>query len=672
MIKIPQSNKIFSITNESDQSGNIWYTKNVSFDEQGYIKLNPRSVAIYSSASDANFGVVASFGRYQTSYQYFLGDAGTLPYKSNLAPTTFATTVDADAGVPTTGSNAGRGVFWQNRWYMSGVDQVYWKNITTGAWTSLGLTLTSNLRIPLCVFRNLNSLCVGNGNTVQLIDTAHGLTRTLTIPADYAVVSISYVNNKVCIVTRLSSASLHQNQEAYVFVWDGSTVSSSVGYATGSDEIKGVVAYKNSFAILTRKGELLSFNGGGFIQFAILPFYINQRFATLGDTIGDIMVVEGEKIYLNTTGQLSAMGIKQQSFLQNYNGGIWCYDPKIGLYHCYSPSSSLVSSITVTSANINITTNVFTSTVGTLPPSGCPVKTISGSPGGLTVGYVYYIIRIDSTHFKLATTRQNAIDGVAIDITSTGSANNYFLALDLIDYGQSLYPFAGGLAISDSLDFTYGKMLMSSELYNAGGSAIDYAQLIVNEFDNIGYAVTPRLSSGAIEDQYQKVFIKYSPLKSNDVITVKCKYENILGLPVSTPQAGGSILWVTPTQFTTTTDFSEAYTYLQTTGNEIECEIINGAGAGQLSKVSSITLDTGIYTINLTDSIEGVAVSNVSNVILDNWKTLGTITSSDLLGYKEFPIEIPTKWVKIKNIVKGTNIIIEETQVINQPQTQSV
>lgn len=120
------------------------------------------------------------------------------------------------------------------------------------------------------------------------------------------------------------------------------------------------------------------------------------------------------------------------------------------------------------------------------------------------------------------------------------------------------------------------------------------------------------------------------------------------------------------------TDFSEAYTYLQTTGNEIECEIINGAGAGQLSKVSSITLDTGIYTINLTDSIEGVAVSNVSNVILDNWKTLGTITSSDLLGYKEFPIEIPTKWVKIKNIVKGTNIIIEETQVINQPQTQSV
>lgn len=45
-------------------------------------------------------------------------------------------------------------------------------------------------------------------------------------------------------------------------------------------------------------------------------------------------------------------------------------------------------------------------------------------PGGLALATEYYVIYIDSATFKLATTYQNAVDSVAIDITSTGTGTH--------------------------------------------------------------------------------------------------------------------------------------------------------------------------------------------------------------------------------------------------------
>lgn len=671
MIPIPDTSRRFLITNKSDTSGNIWYTKNVNLDEQGYVRLSPRNIAIYSSSQSNDFDIVASFGRYRTSYRYLLGDAGTYPFTADISPTGFTVAVDAGTGVPATGVTAGRGVFWQQRWYMTAGTtggQVYWKNLTTGAWTSLGLTLTDNILRPLCVFESYNYLAVGNGSTVQLVDTSHTLVRTLTIPSDYEVSAIAYSNDKLGMVAKIKVDSIHETLESKFITWDGATTSANGIYSVGSDEVLEVVAYKSSFVFLTRAGQLLYFNGGGFQELAVVPYYVRRRIMSIGRMIGDTMKVDGEKIYINVAGSLIGYGKKQESFLQNYNQGILCYDPNIGLYNVYSPSISLASAITVTSGNINTTTDILTKTAGTLPQTGNPIKLIAGQPGGLKNGFVYYIIRRSTTTFSLATTRENAIAGTAIDITSTGSASNYFLALDLTDYGQSLVTTAGGIVLNDSRDYTYDQMLLSSTCTGTSGTDISYAQLVISEFTNIGYYVTSRIMSQAVNDTFQSVFVKYAPLKSDDVITVKCKYENISGIPTTTPQGSTTCTWIDSNTLTTTADFSEVLTYLSTSGNECECEIISGAGAGQMSKISSITYDTGTYTINLTDDLEGITAGNICNIIVDNWKTLGTITSTDTNGWKQFPIAKSAKWIKLKVEMKGTNIVVEDLQIVNKEQ----
>lgn len=52
------------------------------------------------------------------------------------------------------------------------------------------------------------------------------------------------------------------------------------------------------------------------------------------------------------------------------------------------------------------------------------LTTTGGLPGGLAPATAYYVIRVDSTHIKLATSQANANAGVQIDITSVGTGVN--------------------------------------------------------------------------------------------------------------------------------------------------------------------------------------------------------------------------------------------------------
>lgn len=49
------------------------------------------------------------------------------------------------------------------------------------------------------------------------------------------------------------------------------------------------------------------------------------------------------------------------------------------------------------------------------------ITTTGGLPAGLSLATTYYVIRVDSTHIKFATTPANAGAGTAIDLTTTGS-----------------------------------------------------------------------------------------------------------------------------------------------------------------------------------------------------------------------------------------------------------
>lgn len=192
--------------------------------------------------------------------------------------------------------------------------------------------------------------------------------------------------------------------------------------------------------------------------------------------------------------------------------------------------------------------------------------------------------------------------------------------------------------------------------------------ITVPQFSNRGYFITPKLESQGIEDISQSLYIKYKPLKPSDSIIIKYKNKDILGLPVTTPQRTIYSTWTSSTTLTTTGDISEAYAYLQTSGNECECEILNGAGAGQFPQITSITLSTGTYTITVSETVDGVVSGNMCNILIDNWKVFKTVNSGDSENWIQAPISRSSKWHKYKIELRGVETTIEELQVVNKVQ----
>lgn len=676
MYKIPKSDTHkFSQTNQSDLFGNIHYTKNINFDEDGYLKLSPRTLSIINSEDDTDFNLATSFGRYSEGDVYIATTEN--PFILDIADGTTTLIKDTDSGddTPPTMATGTRGRWWQSKWHITTNTKLYYKTVSNGDWTDTGITaLTTGITHPLCVFEKSNTLLVGNGNTVRQLDTSYATTSLaqLTISSDYEIVDIVYNNNQACIITRLSSTTEGQGKEAGVFIWDGSASSANYMYGCGADALIAVVPYKSSFAMITRTGQILYYNGGGFDELASFPvFFKDIEWGNFLNALGrgDMMKVDGNIIYININNSITTndLGTYEESMI----GGVWVYDPNVGLYHRYSPSVSEMTILSCEQAGVNTTTNTITvynsfsyPTSPTIPTTGNPVKVISSTIGGLVAGEIYYIIKASTTTFKLASSYANAIAMTPVDLTSTGGAYSYFMTMELKDYGQSKATTAGGIGLFGGKAYSYENILFGSSLKDTNSSS-DYQHLNISVagFKNIGYAIIPKLLSDGVEDNIIKGYIKYRPLKSTDTIEIKYKNKEYLGLPdIADCTATSS------TVLTTTSLISEADTF---TG-ELECEVISGAGAGQMVKVSSITESGGTYTITLETALEGVSTSDLLSVKLDNWTTLITITNNDTDNWKEFSLAKNSKWTKLKVVLAGSDVTIEELQVLNRPHLKSV
>lgn len=682
-IRIPNENKKFSIPNNSDLFGNIQYTKNMNFDEEGYAKLSSRTIAIINEADDADFDLPTSLGRTSAGEDSnFYVVTTDDPFDVALSNATFSGSQDTDNGgdSPPTFTTGSNGRWWQNKWHVTTGTKLYHKNPSNGNWTNTNfnssLSMNTNFSHPLEVFRSRTTLCIGDGNLVRQTDTGYAASTTLTLPSDYEVVKLAYSNQLMGVATRLSSEASGQNQEAYLFIWDGATGAANGSYPVGSDAIIDICAYKSSFLILTRTGQIKYFNSGGFDEVVALPFYylpyiwgdpINR------EALGDILHVEGELIFINVNNKMRDFGTRREEYIQASPAGVLCYDPKIGLYHRYSHSASKGSLLLVTSGNINTTTDTFTKTSGTIPITGSPVKYVSNDSNPITpldCGAVYYIIKISSTEFRLASTKEDAIALTPINITGTGASNNYFLALDLVDYGASRIDRTGAVGFVGTTSHVFDHLVLAADVYRIDAST-NYPTLglTISEFENRGYFVTAKIPSAGINDNSVNVYVKFRPLKVNDKVIVKSKHEDVIGLPVTTPQTSTSCTWSDENTFTTTADLSDVKEYLDAdTTRECEAEIISGAGAGQMAQISTITENSGTYTVQLAEDIDGAASGRVCDVCIDNWKKWGEIDSSNIKGWDQFQVPVTSKWVKFKTEFRGVETTLEELIINNTVQ----
>jgi len=108
--------------------------------------------------------------------------------------------------------------------------------------------------------------------------------------------------------------------------------------------------------------------------------------------------------------------------------------------------------------------------------TGMPVVlTTSGSaPGGLTAGTTYYVVRINSTSIKLASSLANAQNGTVIDITSQGSGNHTITTtLTARTLGESGGEEAHAMSSTELLAHTHTLTIQTNPNPGAGSAVMD-------------------------------------------------------------------------------------------------------------------------------------------------------------------------------------------------------
>lgn len=679
MIKIPSDTKQFQVTKTSDLFGNIWYTKNCNFNQDGYVKLSARCARLASSADDSDFGLVPSFGR-NSPGSFFLPTNINM-YEAALDINSLAIIADTASGFPSSMSVNSMGRWFNGLWHVTDDTKLWWRDST---WHDSGASLTTGNLHSIEVFRNRQTICVGDGNKVHQYDNSYVSTQDLTIPSDYQVVKMAYANNRMGIVTRLVAGNPAENIDAFFFIWDGITAVANTGIPVGSDQVLDIVAYKSSWVILTRKGQLLYFNGAGWTVLSTFPFYFVDKVWGEFSThlvYGDMMQVDGDLLYINVASSVNPFGLKGERYIQNFPSGIWCYDDDVGLYHRYSPSFSPVYMIEVDAGGTDTVNSILTAVAGTIPATGNQIMytdAVGSDIGGLNRGTMYYVIRLTSSTFKLALTKADAIAGNNIILTAAASDASYFYTISVLDYGASKAGLstntAGGVALQGLKNKIYENLIFASYLNHEdlAGENTDLC-ISVPFFEARGYFVTAKMTSSNIEDIYSNLFIKYGFLKPTDSIIVKIKTHEVSGVPVSLSQtqyASSNAQWLTNKQFTTNGNLEEALS-LFNQGKDLECEIINGAGAGCMEQISNIVKSGSSYIVTLDTVLDMIVGPVYSEVVIDTWKKLGTIDSTNADNYMDLPIGEPSKWALVKIEMRGSDIVIEECQLINSTSRSS-
>jgi hypothetical protein len=652
--------------NKSDLTGTIYKSRNISLDEQGYIKLAEATFAQYSEDKDADFDVVDCIYAgdstiFLNSDDIYNGVAGfdQLYDAANYGWTDTPTPgVEEDCiyfngcQMATDGSNVS---------YRVGTD---WTDVSVSG----GVFSTS---VPTCLTLYGAGLAVGNNNCVKFINTSWAVNATvLVLPTEYQVSSMASVGNNLYIATRSKSGG-----EAKLFIIDAIKATHDYAYPVGTFELASIKTFKSTIVGINSLGELVRFNGGGFDTLATLPVYKNNL--EWCDALNDYsrvsnrgLATDGDLILVNLDSGLYTSGLK---VLPDFPAGIWCYDDSNGaFYHKYSPSYSNTVSMPFTAvtvdANVNtVTTGADSYLTGVI--TGMPIfhEATTAIPELKTGGRCYFIIKVSARVFKVADTYADALAGIAIDFSAAGT-NPAFYCVKTNDYGWSYSPNnRSAMAVLNSLlfDSSYvGRICMTADLVSKQTLSTNRAVFCpISAFlPNRGYFVTPRLNSANVTDNHNLITLKFKPLGPEDSIIIKYKTKDRYGLPFSSVRFESttqwSAKWVTTSTFTTTADMSDVAV-------EDELEITGGVGSGHMARIDSLTLASGTWTVAIGEAFPFAVVNDAFYFNVDNWTELTTITNENTINYYSTQLGSDGKFIQVKVEMRGIGVTIEELQIDN-------
>jgi len=324
-----QQDKKFTQTNRGDLSGNIFVTKNINFDQEGYLKLSHAAVTQFSEDDSADF---------KNADALFITDEGvwfiaTELFRVAQIGVSLFTNRSADTNSPSPGVEDD-GIYFNDTEVVTDGSVVKYQS-SAGVWTSVSVSFTTGPKV-LTVWSNANTLVTGNNNIVKFVNTSWAINATvLTLPPEFMVTSLEANGDALYIATRHEG-----NGKAQLFVLNSIKTTYDGAYPIGTFEIFSVKSYGSSIIAPNSVGQLPRFNGGGFDELGVLSAYIND--SEWADSQSEYsrlsnrgLVVDGDVAYLS----LDSSNASSRPDYDNYfPGGIHCYDPKVGIYNRATPS----------------------------------------------------------------------------------------------------------------------------------------------------------------------------------------------------------------------------------------------------------------------------------------------------------------------------------------------
>ena len=321
MIFLPGETKEWKQSNESDLFGNIYVTKNITFDTKGYLQLSNSVRAAIDSSQDADLDETAVFVR--SDLQGYLAVTHDKSFNVN------ASKMLGELPVQTVGIEDG--AIASDATYVGGllavthdgaVDVDYF-DPGPQTWTDTNISLTSGTGVqhPIEKFISLAAAAIADVNTVKLCSTpltaTPSLIVTLSILSDFYITSLCYFNQNLYIGTmnRFSG-------NAYLYVWNGSGTAAQSAYEVDSNIIYDVCVHKDSVVCFTGKGQLLRFNGSGFTQLDALPVFYSDVVISDETNINmyhNCLKSNGDILYVNVSTESNRLR------LTNQPDGVWCY-----------------------------------------------------------------------------------------------------------------------------------------------------------------------------------------------------------------------------------------------------------------------------------------------------------------------------------------------------------
>jgi len=645
-MKIP-SNKIWTQLNEGEVTGILNDTRNMALDTVGQARLSRKSVAVMSSDSDIDFSDVVSIVYFGSKYVAVTDDA---LFEGELDGNAF-TQITAYTPSVVGYSDA---IVFNNRLVVSTATNITdWDGATDDIYSGLE-TITTGLPHPLCLFENLGYLAVGNGNTVKLLDTSYTLIETLTIPSNYIVTTLGWRGSFLYVGTKTKDGS-----EARIFLWNGSGTAAQYDCPVGCEWVFSIVPYGSSVAAIVNSGQLIQVSGSQYVPLAAFPVYYAPHAswdrASTATSTGKIyhrgMTTVGQTIYLNVEGGVYT------GFVPEMKGGIWVYDPEVGLYH----KSSVSTDVLVVDDSLTITDSVITTTAphNLMTGDGVQFRSISNLTG-VNNDFVYYVTVVSANQIRLSLTREGVVDENYVTIAGTPNSLDILVYYPNTHYGQDESE-AGAIAPTTINETPIG--LITSEVIWGSRSINETSETVyaLNAFadqNNIGQLTTQRIYTDNIEQTWNHLYSFIDGIITDiDEVIVKVQTKV---LPRKIKLEG---IW-TDANTINTFDTNETAAWRDIKEGD-EIVFVEGRGQGRTAHVVGTPTASSTVVTLVFDENYGVAGERVY-LYKTNFKKIGVLNNTNKQNeFIKSNLNKKSPWVKIKLELRGADISINMLELSN-------